>query len=96
MFFTTPTARNGFTDIVLRQLVHVEAIRQLADAVAERMKELNGGRMWVAAHWRRGDCKYYLPLIPHRSLTHLSVMMTSRSIRMDSRSRCPFTTATHN
>jgi hypothetical protein len=32
----------------------------LADAVAVRMRELNDGRMWMAAHWRRGDCMAFV------------------------------------
>ncbi|KAF8321692.1 hypothetical protein DL93DRAFT_2051444, partial [Clavulina sp. PMI_390] len=55
LFFTSPTARDDFTSTVLHGLTHIDSISLLADALAERMRELNGGRMWMAAHWRRGD-----------------------------------------
>lgn len=40
----------------------------LADRVAERMLKLNNGRMWMAGHMRRGDCRFFLHLrFPVRS-----------------------------
>lgn len=34
----------------------------LADRVAERMLKLNNGRMWMAGHMRRGDCRFFCTL----------------------------------
>jgi len=56
MTFTSEAARDNYTDIVLRGINHLPSIRFIADAVAAHMRELNNGRMWMAAHWRRSDC----------------------------------------
>ena len=58
MTFTSPAARDSYTDMVLRGIKHLPSIQLVADAIADRMRELNNGRMWMAAHWRRGDCKH--------------------------------------
>lgn len=58
MTFTSPAARDSYTDMVLRGIKHLPSIQLVADAIAERMRELNDGRMWMAAHWRRGDCMH--------------------------------------
>jgi hypothetical protein len=62
MTFTFPAARDNYTDIVLRGISHLPSVQVLADAAAERMRELNDGRMWMAGHWRRGDCMLLSPL----------------------------------
>lgn len=56
LFFTSNSSRDDFTNLVLRGIVHLPPIELLADAVALQMRKLNDGRMWMAAHWRRGDC----------------------------------------
>jgi hypothetical protein len=32
---------------------------ELSATMARRMQELVGGRMWMAAHMRRGDCEFH-------------------------------------
>ena len=56
MRFTTVDARNDFANFVLHYLVPVDAVSILADRLAERMREKVGGRLWMGAHMRRGDC----------------------------------------
>lgn len=56
MAFASAAARDNYTDIVLRGISHVRSVQALADVAVERMRELNNGRMWMAGHWRRGDC----------------------------------------
>lgn len=59
LFFTSREARDEFAAAVLYSVVHQESVQVLADAVAAHMLELNDGRMWMAAHWRRGDCEFH-------------------------------------
>lgn len=64
MAFTTPKARDTYTNLVMKGIVHLPSIQDLADSVADYMLGLNGGRMWMAAHWRRGDCAcFFGPLL---------------------------------
>jgi hypothetical protein len=56
LFFTSNSSRDDFANMVLRGIIHPSPIELLADAVALQMRKLNDGRMWMAAHWRRGDC----------------------------------------
>lgn len=53
--------------MVLRGVVHTSPVELLAEAVAAHMLRLNDGRMWIAAHWRRTDCKFIVlqPKRPH-------------------------------
>lgn len=60
MRFSTPQVRDTFTNIVLKGVVHHPSFDLIADEVAEKMSKLNDGRMWMAAHMRRGDCKSIL------------------------------------
>ncbi|KIO28545.1 hypothetical protein M407DRAFT_242976, partial [Tulasnella calospora MUT 4182] len=55
MRFTSEGARDDFARAVLYGLRPIDVVRQLADKVAQRMKEKTGGRMWMAGHMRRGD-----------------------------------------
>lgn len=55
--FTEASARDEFTAIVLNGVVHPQAFDVIADEVAERMFQMNDGRIWMGAHMRRGDCK---------------------------------------
>lgn len=65
LYFTTPQPRDDFARLVLKGLVHNPMMGILADAVAAYMVRINGGRMWMAAHWRRGDCEFGFDLIPN-------------------------------
>ncbi|KAF8321693.1 hypothetical protein DL93DRAFT_2163289 [Clavulina sp. PMI_390] len=55
MAFTSEAARDAYQKLVLNGIVHPPAIQALADAIADRMTAMNGGRTWMSAHWRRGD-----------------------------------------
>lgn len=54
--FTSSSEREKFSRLVLHQLHPVDKVLDLANRLDERMSELNGGRMWMAAHMRRTDC----------------------------------------
>lgn len=56
--FTTSQARENFSRLVLYQMRPIDKILELASRLDERMLALNEGRMWMAAHMRRGDCMY--------------------------------------
>lgn len=60
MRFTSDTARDRFTSLVLDNVHPRDIVYQLAEILDERMKALTNGRMWMAAHMRRGDCMYQL------------------------------------
>ncbi|KZP31372.1 hypothetical protein FIBSPDRAFT_724960 [Athelia psychrophila] len=53
--FTTPEGRDKFSRLVLHELRPIDKVFELAELLDERMLALNSGRMWVAAHMRRGD-----------------------------------------
>ena len=55
--FTTPEARDAFSGMVLESVRPAERTMALARKIADRMTEANGGRQWMGAHMRRGDCK---------------------------------------
>ncbi|KAG8895708.1 hypothetical protein FRC01_012239 [Tulasnella sp. 417] len=55
MRFTSEASRDDFARTVLYGLRPIDKVRHLAEQVAERMKEKNNGRMWMAGHMRRGD-----------------------------------------
>ncbi|KAH7911165.1 hypothetical protein BJ138DRAFT_1007149 [Hygrophoropsis aurantiaca] len=55
MRFTTSTARDGYSDMVLHQLRMTDNILQLAERLDQRMLNITGGRMWMCGHMRRGD-----------------------------------------
>jgi hypothetical protein len=56
--FTTPEARDAFSMMVLESFRPAEKVMALARRIADRMTEANGGRQWMGAHMRRGDCKH--------------------------------------
>ena len=60
LFFTSTPPRDDFATMVLRGVVHTPPVELLAEAVAAHMLRLNDGRMWIAAHWRRTDCKSFI------------------------------------
>ncbi|KAF8575349.1 hypothetical protein K439DRAFT_1370155 [Ramaria rubella] len=53
--FTTPSARDVFSRLVLFGFRPVAPVRNLVKKLAMRIRERCGGRMWMAAHMRRGD-----------------------------------------
>jgi len=58
MRFTQESSRVRFANMVVHSLVFPPEVFALADVLAARMRELNGGRLWMGAHMRRGDCEY--------------------------------------
>jgi len=53
--FTTAANRDLFSRLVLYRVHAPFKVYELAARLAARLKELNGGRMWLGAHMRRGD-----------------------------------------
>ncbi|EGN96359.1 hypothetical protein SERLA73DRAFT_186078 [Serpula lacrymans var. lacrymans S7.3] len=53
--FASPEKRDAFARIVLHNVVPTDKVLDLARRLDSRLSELNGGRMWVGAHMRRGD-----------------------------------------
>ncbi|EGO23366.1 hypothetical protein SERLADRAFT_469217 [Serpula lacrymans var. lacrymans S7.9] len=53
--FTTPEGRDRFSRLVLYEMRAIDKVLELATSLGNRMTELNGGRMWMGAHMRRGD-----------------------------------------
>lgn len=43
--------------MVLYEIVHTDRVKMLAEVMDYRMREIVGGKMWMAAHMRRGDCE---------------------------------------
>ena len=57
MRFTEDRPRFNFASTVIHAFVQPQPILALADILAVRMRQLNGGRLWMGAHIRRGDCE---------------------------------------
>lgn len=57
MRFTSPLARDAYAQIGLYAMRAPELYWRAAARVAARMREKCGGRMFMAAHIRRGDCE---------------------------------------
>ncbi len=57
MRFTTRLALNEYLHVVLHDIRHIDAVISLADLMVQRLYDLVGGRLWMATHMRRGDCK---------------------------------------
>ncbi|KAF8329077.1 uncharacterized protein EI90DRAFT_2924656 [Cantharellus anzutake] len=55
LHFTSEAARNQFDYMVLHDFRPIPSILQTAADVVDRMRIINEGRMWIAAHMRRGD-----------------------------------------
>lgn len=55
--FTTTKSRDAFSRLVLHRMRALDRVYALADELAARMQAMNGGRMWLSAHMRRGDCE---------------------------------------
>ncbi|KZO97527.1 hypothetical protein CALVIDRAFT_536116 [Calocera viscosa TUFC12733] len=59
LYFSTPQAANAFATMVVRDVRPVPEVEQLGERLAQRMSERVQGRMWFAAHMRRGDFVRY-------------------------------------
>ena len=57
MRFTEDRARLEFAGIAIHAVLRPQPILALGEILAERMRRLNGGRLWMGAHLRRGDCE---------------------------------------
>ena len=57
MYFTSRAAQDRYTSNVLYDFQRIDAVQTLAMRIVKHMFELNEGRLWMAAHVRRGDCK---------------------------------------
>jgi hypothetical protein len=53
--FTTPLARSAYAKMMVYDISPPPKMLRLAEKLAARMQDRVGGRMWVAAHMRRGD-----------------------------------------
>ncbi|KAH7919730.1 hypothetical protein BV22DRAFT_1040608 [Leucogyrophana mollusca] len=53
--FTKPENRDKYSNMVLHEFQPTSNVIELAEILDVRMTELTGGRMWMAAHMRRGD-----------------------------------------
>jgi len=59
MRFTEVSSRFKFADMVVHDMTFPPMVFGLADALAARLRNLTGGRQWMGAHMRRGDCEYF-------------------------------------
>lgn len=57
MRFTEDRARSKFVTMAVRAILQPQPILALGEILAARMRQLNGGRLWMGAHIRRGDCE---------------------------------------
>jgi hypothetical protein len=57
MRFTEDRARLEFAGMTVHATLQPQPILALGEILAERMRQLNGGRLWMGAHLRRGDCE---------------------------------------
>jgi hypothetical protein len=57
MVFTEDRARSKYASMAVHAFIQPQPILALAEILAERMRQLNGGRLWVGTHMRRGDCE---------------------------------------
>ncbi|EJT97137.1 hypothetical protein DACRYDRAFT_102540 [Dacryopinax primogenitus] len=60
LYFTTAQAANDYATMVVSDVRHVREVELLGERLAEKMYERVGGRMWSAAHMRRGDFIRYV------------------------------------
>ena len=49
--------------MILHAFVQPQPILALGENFAARMRQLNGGRLWMGAHIRRGDCERQTTLL---------------------------------
>ena len=57
MRFTEDRARLEFAGIAIHATLRPQPILALGEILAARMRRLSGGRLWMGAHLRRGDCE---------------------------------------
>jgi hypothetical protein len=57
MRFTEDQARANYASMILHVFLQPQPILALGEIIAARMHQLNGGRLWMGAHIRRGDCE---------------------------------------
>jgi len=55
MRFTEASARSKFASMVVHDIRFPPKVIALAEVLAARMRKMNGGRLWMGAHMRRGD-----------------------------------------
>ncbi|KAH7882514.1 hypothetical protein F5I97DRAFT_1816606 [Phlebopus sp. FC_14] len=55
LHFTSEASRTRYTETVLYDMRLTDNVLELAEVVKNRLLALNGGRLWMAAHMRRGD-----------------------------------------
>ncbi|KAI9509096.1 hypothetical protein F5148DRAFT_1148555 [Russula earlei] len=55
MRFTEEHSRAKYASMVVHSLGSPPKVTALAKVLAARMREMNGGRLWMGAHMRRGD-----------------------------------------
>lgn len=69
MRFSEEPSRTRFATMVVHSFIFTPKIVALAETIAGRMRERNGGRLWMGAHMRRGDCKYISSLTNTKPIT---------------------------
>jgi hypothetical protein len=57
MRFTEDRARLEYAGMAVHAILQPRPILALGEILAERIRQLNGGRLWMGAHIRRGDCE---------------------------------------
>jgi hypothetical protein len=57
MRFTEDQARTKYASMIVHAFVQPQPILALGEILAARVRQLNGGRLWMGAHIRRGDCE---------------------------------------
>jgi hypothetical protein len=57
MRFTEDRSRVKYAGMAVQAILQPQPILALGEILAERMRQLNGGRLWMGAHIRRGDCE---------------------------------------
>ncbi|KAH7882455.1 hypothetical protein F5I97DRAFT_1817012 [Phlebopus sp. FC_14] len=55
LYFTSEASRSRYSQTVLYDMRLTDNVLDLAEQLKERLLTLNGGRLWMAAHMRRGD-----------------------------------------
>jgi len=57
MRFTEDRARSKYVTMAVGAILQPQPILALGEILAARMRQVNGGRLWMGAHIRRGDCE---------------------------------------
>jgi hypothetical protein len=57
MRFTEDRSRLEYAGMAVHEILQPRPIRALGEILAARMRQLSGGRLWMGAHIRRGDCE---------------------------------------